>query len=338
MSRYALLWGGCLSALSIAGCGSSPPVTGEDASMGGVDSGSPPVDDADGDGIPTARDCDDSAAGVGTTDARACAGPCGDGLERCFEGVWMECEASRECLCTTPGETRVAVCGRCGMQSERCGDTGRWEAQTACQMQGECMPGEVDDDGNDRCLSRQRICTDSCEWGEWTVLRPEGECRAGETRNVRYPLCEIRTQVCDAECHWAPETVLIPAGECEGPGYCPVYGGSLFYWREPFPDTHGCSDDCRIVHCPDDVDGDGILDMYDCDTADVTVGYQRSCETSCGSGTTSAGEQFCMGDPPAWSECQAQCTPGQVSRCHEVGIRFPLAFRCTESCERVPCS
>jgi hypothetical protein len=167
-----------------------------------VDGGATP-DDADDDGVPTASDCDDADPGVGESAERECSTECGDGTERCAMGVWGDCDAPTECLCDTPGTMRITPCGRCGMQSERCSDDGRWESVSECLNQGECDVAEVETRMTDLCGTEQRLCDSSCMWGEWSEVVPDGECEPGDLA-----ACSSDSGLflhCDETCHWETE-------------------------------------------------------------------------------------------------------------------------------------
>lgn len=214
MNRFGML--AMLSGLAL-GCGGTTH-TPEDAGVtdafvppepdaGPADAGPPdagPPDD-DGDGIARGADCDDADPLVGESAERPCDNACGAGVETCAAGVWAACDAPTDCLCETPGMTRVAACGNCGTRSERCTDAGVWEAQSTCIDEGECAPAAVETMEDDWCAEHQRICNESCEWSEWSQVSPRGEC----PRNYVY--CPVPRApdnfVCDDMCvrHPAPD-------------------------------------------------------------------------------------------------------------------------------------
>jgi hypothetical protein len=49
-------------------------------------------EDVDGDGVPTALDCDDGDPSIGTAATRACESECGPGTSTCREGRWGACD------------------------------------------------------------------------------------------------------------------------------------------------------------------------------------------------------------------------------------------------------
>lgn len=152
--------------------------------------------DSDGDGTPDASDCDPRDASIAETADRDCSNACGVGEELCREGVWGACSAPTDCLCDTPGETRLTACGNCGQMAEQCTD-GSWVSTSECHDEGPCSPGATEMMDRGRCGVNQRICRMDCSWGDWAVLVPRGECspyafycpvqRAGERRVMDRP-------------------------------------------------------------------------------------------------------------------------------------------------------
>lgn len=156
------------------------------------DSGPP---DGDGDGVTTARDCDDSDPMVGTTGTRECTTVCGTGRDRCADGVWVGCSAGLDCVCTGEGTVRSVACGRCGTQTERCVE-GLWTDADACHDEtGVCVPGSEETRDGSYCNQQSRLCEATCMWGSWTDLTPRGECRRF------YHECTLELDcICDGEC------------------------------------------------------------------------------------------------------------------------------------------
>ncbi len=186
------------------GCGQA--VVTDDAFVNAVDASTPGPDapaDVDGDGILSSLDCNDSDPMVDSSATRACTSDCGEGNETCSNGIWSACSAPTDCDCTTPGATRIAVCGNCGMQSQTC-TGGRWTPGSACLNEGECAVGAVESMSTRGCGERQRICAASCSWGEWTQTVPNsGECLQGD----RMPCDFVGSHACDETCHWTTECV-----------------------------------------------------------------------------------------------------------------------------------
>ncbi len=140
-----------------------------------ADSGPP---DGDGDGVPTATDCDDADPEIGASASRACTSPCGDGTETCTDGAWGACSAPTDCVCSSEGMMRVATCGNCGMRGERC-TAGLWTPTGPCLGEGECAAGTTEMRTDVFCGVQARLCGATCAWGPWIYTREPGECRPG---------------------------------------------------------------------------------------------------------------------------------------------------------------
>lgn len=187
------------------------------------------VRDADGDGVPADRDCDDDDPTVGSTAQRACLSDCGSGLERCEEGVWGQCDAPTDCDCENPGDQRTVSCPMCGTQTQLCVD-GRWVNEGECIGVGECAAGDTEmvEEPCGLCGEgkqlRSRTCDSSCQWGEWSDV---GECTGATavclpgTEDVETRICcrdgvKTRTRICTDACtfgDWS-EWSECSIGEC----------------------------------------------------------------------------------------------------------------------------
>lgn len=132
-------------------------------------------EDADRDGLSALLDCDDMDATVGRMAQRACPGDCGDGLERCVDGVWDTCDAPSDCDCTGSASRNIE-CDMCGLQGQGCVG-GMWESVGVCTRQGPCSPGAVELGAPcGRCGTRQRTCTDTCSWSDFTCVEDATRC------------------------------------------------------------------------------------------------------------------------------------------------------------------
>jgi hypothetical protein len=176
--------------------------------------------DGDGDGIVASRDCDDADAAIGGTAEELCTEACGEGLRRCTDGVWAECDAPLTCQCTPGSAPREMPCGMCGTQTQECVD-GMWTTDAACIGQGECNAGAVEDLGScGNCGTSERRCAADCSWGE-PLCVGLGECAAGatETGMQGCGTCgggtQSRTRTCSAACSWGTWGAW---GTCSGGG------------------------------------------------------------------------------------------------------------------------
>jgi hypothetical protein len=169
-----------------------------------ADSGLDAPPDRDSDGTPDDVDCDADDGSVGRTAERPCMGFCGDGVERCTDGRWVECaDLDSSCRCDTAGEFREVVCGMCGTEPQRCME-GRWTPTTACRGEGECMAGTRRVVYSDACGDRLRVCTDVCRWTTEVVGHP-GYCNPGDIQ------CDFGGEdICTDYCLWAEA----PEGTC----------------------------------------------------------------------------------------------------------------------------
>lgn len=141
-----------------------------------------------------------AVADAGIIDANVDAG---EGTDAGLRDQGVDATAPEECA--SPGATRTATCGNCGLESQRCAETGVWERVSECLAEGECAIAAVERDTS-RCGDRARICDDACAWRPWTVAVPQGECDVGETRAAPLGLTctsgEIATSDCGATCSW----------------------------------------------------------------------------------------------------------------------------------------
>lgn len=175
--------------------------------------------DADDDGIPRSRDCDDFDATVGPTKERPCTSGCGGGVERCTDGVWAACDAPTSCDCEPGTPARTASCGRCGRMQQTC-EGGRW-VDGACTSEGACMAGAVETGGScTNCGTQRRTCQEDCSWGAWTCASM-GECARGATSPESEPCgscggTRTRTRTCGDDCRWDDPawSACSASGEC----------------------------------------------------------------------------------------------------------------------------
>jgi hypothetical protein len=184
--------------------------------------------DADSDGVSAAIDCDDGDATVGAVAERPCSSACGDGVERCTDGVWMDCTAPQVCDCVAGTSPRELECERCGVQRQTCVD-GTWTDDGVCTDQGACSPGAVETGGGcARCGTLERSCATDCTWRDFTCV-DQGVCEVDE-EDVEVRDCpggcgntQSRTRTCDAACGWGPWsdwTTCEPCGSVCGDGVC----------------------------------------------------------------------------------------------------------------------
>lgn len=222
MKRFAMALGMLL--VTSSACG-------DDDRVGGAMDGSLP----DAEPIADASEQDTSAGGDdGGTDA------------------WVEPDAGGPEPCGEEGATRIAMCGHCGMQSQRCGASGTWENVGECLYQGECAAGAVETRSTDRCGEETRLCDAMCHWLAWSTVTPDAECVAGEERTVADSTCGagFARQRCSASCAWTatgvcvdecgdmPRTSPVLSTEICIPAGMFVRGDSLFASATPIADVY----------------------------------------------------------------------------------------------------
>jgi len=116
--------------------------------------------------------------------------------------------------CSTPGETRAAACGNCGIQGQTCSPDHVWEPNGPCTDQGECSPGTTEARDDAFCGRSARTCDDTCAWRAWSETAPAGVCEPGETRfdPEGCDLSEYRAASCTSSCEWLESPCGDPCG------------------------------------------------------------------------------------------------------------------------------
>jgi formylglycine-generating enzyme required for sulfatase activity len=240
--------------------------------------------DADEDGIPVERDCDDTDETIVPDVVVECASACNLGVKVCnADGSWSTCTADENCDCETPGDMRNVPCGNCGWAYQRCGTDFVWELPMECQDQGECREGSEATEECGFCGTRTRMSGPECSWFEWSECTGQGECEAGLTGTWTTEGCVdegfVRLASCDATCQWVEEQpctgdcLITPrAGGVDGDGnpdfkdeVCIPAGPFLMGWDDGGLDypQH------RVIMTP------FLIDMYE-----VTVARYRECVTA----------------------------------------------------------
>ena len=158
--------------------------------------------DSDGDGVPDSMDCAPTDRAQGANATRPCTGTCGAGTETCANGVWAACNAPTDCVCTRAGATRAAPCGMCGRRLETCSAALRWEAMGACESEGVCVAGTVEERRGAFCDVVRFTCSSTtCTWDAGVEISPRGECVHGAVE-CRPPYGDLATDsICTDDCH-----------------------------------------------------------------------------------------------------------------------------------------
>ncbi|MBU1243367.1 formylglycine-generating enzyme family protein [Myxococcota bacterium] len=238
--------------------------------------------DADEDGIPVERDCDDTDETVVPDVVVECQSLCNLGVKVCnANGSWSACTADENCDCETPGDMREVSCGNCGWAYQRCGTDFIWELPMECQDQGECREGSEATEECGFCGTRTRMCGPECTWFEWSECTGQGECEAGLTGTWTTEGCVdegfVRQATCNDSCQWEElqpctgDCLITPrAGGVDGDGN-PDFKDEVCIPAGPFlmGDDNGAQyayPQHRVIMTP------YLIDVYE-----VTVGRYREC-------------------------------------------------------------
>ena len=232
--------------------------------------------DNDLDGHPIWEDCDDNDPEVIPGTIRSCTSACDYGTQTCISGSWTPCTASNDCTCSTPGETQIIDCGKCGQASRTCTSSHTWTTPTNCYGERECFAGEVDEGKCGFCGLQTRLCNSSCEWLDWSECAHPGECNPGD-EYYDYLGCElgfIKRYYCDsATCQWIPDPEC--TNNCPGSPRTGDYKDEICIPGGPFimgcPDSRTfCSSEERPSHIV-------YLTPYYIDKYEVTNARYREC-------------------------------------------------------------
>ncbi len=289
--------------------------------------------DEDLDGSPVSDDCDDADPGVGAGSVRVCQTACGEGLSTCASGQWQACSAPESCDCS-PGEVRAEPCGSCGQATRPCGEDGTWGALSACESEGECVPGELGVQacaGGGACQRQERSCDDACAWGAWSQCIGEEECTPGDTESETCGNCGTRTRTCAPSCLWGASPGRGGTEECAASsteqracGQCGSQSrtcGAQCRWG-----GWGACADGACVPGASETQGCGACGTQDrtC-AADCNWGPWGACagQGACTPGTTRS--QVCGNCGTQTSTCQADCTYGAWGGCFGEGACAPGA-------------
>jgi formylglycine-generating enzyme required for sulfatase activity len=241
--------------------------------------------DADGDGVPVERDCDDTDETIVPNVVVDCQSQCNLGVKVCnADGSWSRCTADENCDCETPGEMREVSCGNCGWAYQRCGTNFLWELPMECQDQGECRQGSEATEACGFCGTRTRLCGPECTWFEWSECTGQGECEAGLRGIWTTEGCAqegyVRRASCDATCHWVEEhpctgDCLIPprAGGVDSNGN-PDFKDEVCIPAGPF--LMGSNDGSQYADPQHRV----IMTPYLIDKYEVSISRYRACVTA----------------------------------------------------------
>ena len=230
--------------------------------------------DNDSDGHPSWDDCNDDDPEVIPGSIQSCQSACDYGTQTCVSGSWTPCSAGSDCACTTPGETQMIDCGKCGQASRTCTSSGEWTAPTACFGEGECFAGGMDDERCSFCGLRSRFCDSSCHWMDWTECDHPGECTPG-TERYDYGDCDmgyIKPYLCNSDCTWEESGAC--SSDCPGTPRTGGYDEEVCIPGGPF--LMGCSDPtiCPLDELPQHT---VTLSPFYIDKYEVTNARYRAC-------------------------------------------------------------
>jgi len=264
-----------------------------------------------------------------------------------------------ELTCT--GDSQQS-CGNCGQQTRTCDTaTGQWSAWSACNGEGDCLPGATrvcSSDGTQTCAAdcawstvcqgqtiactgvpqescgncgtRTRSCdTSTGQWSAWSACSDQGACAPGETRACGSDGAET----CGMDCAWGGvcegQTLTCTGMPSEACGNCGTRTRSCDTSTGQWSAWSACSDQgaCAPGVTRACMNNGTETCGTDCEWG-VCGGQDMPCsgaaEQACGNcGTQTRTCDMKTGEWSAWSTCaeQGTCTPGATRACGSEGTQ-----------------
>jgi hypothetical protein len=217
-----------------------------------------------------------------------------------------------------PGEIMTGNCGKCGLHSKVCPQSGKWPDAPwgDCGGEGDCLPGGQESILCGNCGFHTRTCGESCQWGAFGECINEGACTPGDTQYEGCQgECTSKARTCTEACQWDEW------GNCEVTGNCSPGAGETQACGLCGSQNRSCTDFCVWS------DWSECGNQGSCAPGEVQT---QACG-NCGSQSRTCNDSCQWG---AWSECSGVgvCSPGQAKEqaCGNCGTQTAT---CLDSCQ-----
>jgi len=242
---------------------------------------------------------------------------CGNGKEKCTNGVWGVCSAQAPKLCKNWQSCQmedmcVQVCPtapqeQCNGMDENC--DGKIDETFACTI------GQMKEQKCGNCGNQSSTCTGQCSWGPWSDCGGQGQCSPGQSKiEGSCGNCGQQKWSCNSYCSWQQDQCInqgtCSPGSSKNEGSCGKCGQYQY----------SCNNSCQ-------------WQQGACTNEGICSPGQTKNEGSCGNCGTQAWS--CNGSCQ-WSKTtcnnQGVCSPNSTKKEGSCGNCGKYLYTCTGSC------